>query len=160
MIPKICDAKFVSDFRPISLIGCQYKIIGKILANRLSSVIGSCVSSEQSAFIKGRNILDGPLVLNECMAWYRKKNKPLMVFQVDIEKAFDSLRWEYLDEIMEKLGFGLKWRKWIFGCLMNSRASILVNGSPTPEFEIQKGLRQGDPMSPFLFILAMEGLHV
>ncbi|GJR98003.1 putative RNA-directed DNA polymerase, eukaryota, reverse transcriptase zinc-binding domain protein [Tanacetum coccineum] len=107
LIPKITNAKFVTDFRPISLIGCQYKIIGKLLANRLSTVIGSCVSSEQSAFIKGRNILDGPLVLNEIMAWHLKCKEDLMVFKVDFEKAFDSLRWDFLDLVMVKLGFGL-----------------------------------------------------
>ncbi|GJY07164.1 RNA-directed DNA polymerase, eukaryota, reverse transcriptase zinc-binding domain protein, partial [Tanacetum coccineum] len=110
LIPKVGDAKFVSEFRPICLIGCQYKIIGKLLANRLSRVIRSCVSVEQTAFIKGRNILDGPLILNECMAWYRKKKKKLMVFKVDFEKAYDSLRWDYLDVIMENIGFGHKWR--------------------------------------------------
>ncbi|GKA45251.1 RNA-directed DNA polymerase, eukaryota, reverse transcriptase zinc-binding domain protein [Tanacetum coccineum] len=145
--------------RPISLIGSQYKIIGKLLANRLSTVISKCISPVQSAFIKGRNILDGPLILNEVMERYRNRKKKLMVFKVDFEKAFDSLRWDFLDLVMEKLGFGIKWRSWIFGCLRSARSSILVNGSPTAEFEISWGLREGDPLSPFLFILAMEGLH-
>ncbi|GJV99906.1 RNA-directed DNA polymerase, eukaryota, reverse transcriptase zinc-binding domain protein [Tanacetum coccineum] len=160
LIPKVSNAKFVTDFRPISLIGCQYKIVGKILANRLSKVIGNCISPEKSAFIKGRNILDGPLILNEVMAWYRKRKKDLMVFKVDFEKAFDSLRWDYLDLIMVKLGFGIKWRTWIFGCLRNAKSFVLVNGSPNREFKIFRGLRQGDPVSPFLFILPMEGLKI
>lgn len=71
-IPKITSSKFVFDFRPISMIGCQYKIIRKLLDNRLSSVIGGCVSPEQSAFIKGKNIFDGPMILNEIMEWYQK----------------------------------------------------------------------------------------
>ena len=152
LIPKIQDSKFVKDFRPISLIGCQYKIIGKLLANRLSSIIGDCVSVEQSGFIKGRQILDGPLILNEVMDWYKRRKKKLLVFKVDFEKAYDSLRWDFLDLVLEKIGFGSKWRGWITGCLENSTASVLVNGSPTREFEICRGLRQGDPLSPFLYL--------
>ncbi|GJW73644.1 RNA-directed DNA polymerase, eukaryota, reverse transcriptase zinc-binding domain protein [Tanacetum coccineum] len=114
---------------------------------------------EQSAFIKGRNILDGPLMLNEVMAWHRTRKKQLMIFKVDFEKAFDSLKWDFLDLVMEKLGFGIKWRSWIKGWLLHARASVLINVSPTNEFEISRGLRQSNPLSPFLFILAMEGLH-
>nr|GEU48517.1 RNA-directed DNA polymerase, eukaryota [Tanacetum cinerariifolium] len=91
LIPKVSNVTLVTDFRPISLIGCQYKIIGKILDNRLSMVIGSYLSPEQSTFIKGRNILDGPIILSEAMAWYRKCKKQLMIFKVDFEKAFDFL---------------------------------------------------------------------
>ncbi|GJX36969.1 hypothetical protein Tco_0250272, partial [Tanacetum coccineum] len=112
----VANAKTVSDFCPISLIGCQYKIIGKLLANRIRVVTGDCVNPVQSAFIKGRNILDGPLILNEVISCWNK------------------------------------------GCLHSARSLVLVNGSPTDEFELHRGLRQGDSLSPFLFILAMEEL--
>nr|GEW02867.1 RNA-directed DNA polymerase, eukaryota [Tanacetum cinerariifolium] len=123
LIPKISDAKFVKDFRPISLIGCQYKIVRKILANRLSVVIDILVSSEQSAFIKGRQILDGPMILNEMLCWCNNKKKQTMIFKVDFEKAFDSVRWDYLDDILHKFGFGSRWRGWIAGCLNSCRVT-------------------------------------
>ncbi|GJW53186.1 RNA-directed DNA polymerase, eukaryota, reverse transcriptase zinc-binding domain protein [Tanacetum coccineum] len=83
----------------------------------------------------------------------------MLIFKVDFEKDFDSVSWKYLDFVLLSLGFGSKWRSWIRACLHSSRASILINGSPTSEFSIKRGLRQGDPLSLFLFILVMEGLH-
>ncbi|GKE39726.1 RNA-directed DNA polymerase, eukaryota, reverse transcriptase zinc-binding domain protein [Tanacetum coccineum] len=83
-----------------------------------------------------------------------------MVFKVDFEKAYNSLSWDYLDCILEYMGFDDTWRKWIRRCLVLAKASVLLNGIPTKEFQLHRGLRQGDHLSLFLFILATEGLHI
>ena len=131
LIPKMQDAKVVKDYRPISLIGSMYKIIAEILANRLVRVLGDLVNEVQSAFIANRQILDGPFILDELIHWCNSKKKETMIFKVDFEKAYDSVRWDYLDDVLNKFGFGSKWRDWIHNCLHSSKGSILVNGSPT-----------------------------
>nr|GEV56270.1 RNA-directed DNA polymerase, eukaryota [Tanacetum cinerariifolium] len=160
LIPKIYDAKFVKDFRPISLIGSVYKIIAKILANRLRLVLPHLISDVQSAFDSNRQILDGPFILNDLISWCKHKNFKGMIFKVDFEKAFDLVKWDYLDESLKAFGLDQKWCKWINGCLNNAMGSVLINGNPTLEFQFCKGLKQGDPLSPFLFILIMETLHL
>nr|GEW17986.1 RNA-directed DNA polymerase, eukaryota, reverse transcriptase zinc-binding domain protein [Tanacetum cinerariifolium] len=159
LILKVLDANLVKDFRPISLIGSIYKIIAKILANCLVGVLGDIVNEVQSAFIAERQILDGPFILNEVLKWCKLKKKQSLIFKVDFEKAYDSVRLDFLDDVLKKFGFGNKWCAWIQSFLRSSRGSIIINGSPTEEFQFFKGHKQGDSLSPFLFILIMESLH-
>ncbi|GKB16653.1 RNA-directed DNA polymerase, eukaryota [Tanacetum coccineum] len=105
LIPKMQDAKVVKDYRPISLIGSMYKIIAKILVNRLVVVLGDLVNEVQSAFIANRQILDSPFILNEFIHWCKSKKKQTMIFKIDFEKAYDSVRCDYLDDVLNKFGF-------------------------------------------------------
>ncbi|KAJ9542842.1 hypothetical protein OSB04_029348 [Centaurea solstitialis] len=140
LIPKNQSPEGLGDYRPISLIG----LVAVILAERLRKVIGKIISKSQSAFIKRRHILDGVLVANEVVDYVRQKKKK----RVDFEKAYYSVEWDFLLDSLENMGFGSKWRRWIEACLRSSTMSVLVNGSPTKEFGIGRGLRQGDPLAP------------
>ncbi|KAJ0582905.1 putative RNA-directed DNA polymerase [Helianthus annuus] len=158
LVPKVVDPIGLKDFRPISLVGIINKVISKILANRLKKVLDSLISPSQSAFISGRYILDGPLIVNEIQNWIKKAKKKIFILKIDFEKAYDNLNWNFVLDILSQMGFSEKWCSWIKGVLSSARASVLVNGSPTFEFECQKGMRQGDPISPFLFVIVMEAL--
>ncbi|GJZ94122.1 RNA-directed DNA polymerase, eukaryota [Tanacetum coccineum] len=160
VVDAIPNANIVKDFRPISLIRSLYKIIAKNLANRIVIVLGNLINEVQSAFVVDRQILDGPFIMNEILQWCKSKKKQSLIFKFDFKKAYDSVRWDFLDDILRRFGFGDKWCGWIQNCLWSSRGSVMVNGSPTEEFQFYKGLKQGDSLSPFLFILVMESLHI
>ncbi|KAL8519786.1 hypothetical protein ACS0TY_010647 [Phlomoides rotata] len=155
-IVKGANPSFITLRKFLSLIGSMYKIIVKILACRLSKVMDQIIDDSQSTFIKGRNILDGMVILNEAIDESKRYKRPSCFFKVDFAKAFDSVNWNFLDDMMKKLNFSGKWRNWIRECV----SSVLVNGSPSDEFKLQRGLRQGDPLSPFLFLIVAKGLNI
>ena len=158
LIPKKGGADDLRDFRPINLVGGFYKLLAKVLANRLKKVVSKVVSTAQNAFVEGRQILDAVLIANEAINSLIKRNESGVLCKLDIEKAYDHLSWNFLLIVMRKMGFGDKWAAWIRWCISTTSFSVLVNGTPSGFFHSSRGWRQGDPLSPYLFVIGMEAL--
>ena len=160
LLPKTQEPTTMADYRPISLINSITKIITKLLATRLAPHMNQLVSQAQNTFIKKRCIHDNFLYVQRVIQMLHKKKKQQALFiKLDISRAFDCVGWQYLLEVLTALGFSTKWRNWISSILGTSSSRIIINGRTTQNIKHAKGSRQGDPLSPLLFIIAIDPLQ-
>lgn len=159
MIPKPqSDSSSWSNYRPISLLNLDIKLLAKILATRMNNIIGHLIHKDQTGFIPkrqaGDNIRQALLLIHAA----KIRHIPACLVSLDIKKAFDSVTWPYMDYILQKLGFGNHFLTWVSSLYNMPRAYIKYSGYKSSMFDINRGTRQGCPLSPLLFALLIEPL--
>ena len=150
------DRSYLVNWRPISLLNFDYKLLTKVLANRVKKVIPSIISSSQTAYVRDRSITDSVRLVQVIIHLLDLQTLPGLLLLVDFQKAFDSINWKYVIDILERFNFGPTFVKWVEIIYTNISSYVTNNGRSSHYFGLHRGVRQGDPLSPYIFIIAVE----
>ena len=148
--------EFLKNLRPITLLNVDYKLLSGVLAMRIQKVLPDVISAPQKGFLKGRYIGENTRLVCDIINYLKGIKKEGLILLIDFQKAFDSLEWKYINEVLLSYNFGKCYRKWFKILYNKSCSSVINNGYLSESFPLERGCRQGDPLSPYIFILAIE----
>ncbi|XP_021717958.1 uncharacterized protein LOC110685744 [Chenopodium quinoa] len=161
LIPKFEKPELASQFRPIGLCNVAYKMVTKVLVNRIKTILPTLISNTQLSFVPGRQITDNIVIMQEVLHTMRRKQgkKGYMEIKIDFEKAYDRLRWSFIRDTLVQMNLPITMIEVIMECITTTSLQVLWNGEPSSSFKPSRGVRQGDPLSPYIFVMCMERLY-